>query len=91
MGTRTLHELLSELAAALRTGSISDADRAQLQQLHTELSGVLAEAQKPGSKPAPAPELRTDVRGAIERLEEEHPRLTSVLSRVLDTLSELGV
>jgi len=88
MADRTLRELMTELDATLRSGrELSAEDRALLEQIQTELGVALA--ARPSSPPPPR--LRQSVGDALQRLQIEHPRLSSLLSSALDTLSDLGV
>ena len=86
---RPLGELLGELSSALRTGTLSEADRVALERVHADLDAALHTRRQPS---AAAPHgLRDELRSTIERLEREHPRLTAILGRLLDRLSELGL
>ena len=86
--TKPLQELLAELDAALRAGSTIDPeDRALLERVHSELELALA---TPRSSATPHT-LRESLRDALDRLQAEHPQLSGLLSRTLDTLSDLGI
>jgi hypothetical protein len=87
MADRTLRELMTELDATLRSGrELSAEDRALLERAHAELAAALA------AKPVAATAgLRTSVGDALQRLQIEHPRLSSLLSATLDALSDVGV
>lgn len=86
MSDKTLRDLLTELKAQLQNDAITKAERAELQQLHSNLEAALREPAK-SAKPG----LQSDVQSAVERLEGNHPKLTSLLARVLDALSDVGV
>jgi hypothetical protein len=87
MPTKPLQELLLELDETLRSGgTIKDEDRELLEQLHVDLTAVL------GPEPTPEPHtLRDHISDAIDRVQAEHPRLSSLLSATLDALSDLGL
>jgi len=88
MTDKHLEELASEINASLRTGAVAEKDRAVLEDVHSELQAVL-------SAPAPVAEpprsLLDKLTQAIEQLESDHPRLTSLLSKSLDLLSDVGI
>jgi hypothetical protein len=87
MTDKHLKELAGEIGVSLQSPAVNERDRAVLEQVHTELQAVLAE-------PAPAKPplgLRDKLKQAIEQLEGEHPRLTSLLSTSLDALSDVGI
>lgn len=89
MADKRLQELVVELDKTLRAGgAISDEDRALLERVHRELEVTLA--GRP-SEPTPPPTLQGNLRAALERVQAEHPRLSSLLSATLDALSDLGV
>jgi hypothetical protein len=87
MADRTLRELMTELDATLRSGrAISAEDRALLERTRADLEAALA------SQPtATTPRLRQSVGDALQRLQIEHPRLSSLLSAALEALSDVGV
>ena len=88
MTDKHLKELASEIGASLQDDSVSARDRAVLEQVHTELQAVLSEPAPPAKPPL---SLRDKLTHAIEQLEGEHPRLTSLLSKSLDVLSDVGI
>ena len=91
MTQRPLQELLAELELTLRSGGkISPEDRALLERVQVDLEVALA-SQPPAAAPAEPHSLRDSVREALDRVQVEHPRLSSLLSRTLDALSDLGV
>lgn len=78
---------MDELDATLRSGrALSADDRALLERAHAELAAALA-----AQPAAPTPGLRQSVGDALQRLQVEHPRLSSLLSATLDALSDVGV
>jgi uncharacterized protein (UPF0147 family) len=84
MTDKHLEELANEVRASLRDGAVAEKNRATLEQVHSELQAVLGAAEPPR-------DLRNKLEHAIEQLESDHPRLTSLLSRSLDLLSEIGI
>jgi hypothetical protein len=83
MEQAALKDTLAEVETALR-GKLTDADRATLEQTRSELHAALGEGGKSSA-------LGGGLRSALEKLEGEHPKLTAVLSKALDALSDLGV
>lgn len=88
MTDKHLKELASEIGVSLKGDAVTDRDRAVLEQVHAELQTVLAE---PAPLAKPPLGLRDKLKQAIEQLEGEHPRLTSLLSSSLDLLSDVGI
>ena len=88
MTEKHLEELADEIKASLRTGAVVEKDRALLEQVHSELKSVLSTTPE-GAKPQQS--LREKLAHAIEQLESDHPRLTSLLSKSLDLLSDVGI
>jgi len=62
--------------------------RVLLKRVHSELQAALV---VPAPLASPPVGLRDQLSRAIEQLEGEHPRLTSLLSKSLDLLSEVGI
>jgi hypothetical protein len=88
MPPQTIHELLAELESSLRSGAnLSDAERARLTQVHADLKAAVSVHP---SAPPPHP-LSERVREAVERLQVDHPRLSSLLTATLEALSDLGL
>ena len=88
MTDKHLKDLATEIETSLQNDAVTEADRAVLEQVHPELQAVLARPAPLASRPAG---LRDKLSHAIERLEGEHPRLTSLLSKSLDVLSDVGI
>jgi hypothetical protein len=84
MTQRHLKELIAEIEASLQSDAITPPDRAMLEQVHADLTASLIADQ-------PAPGLRNTLNAAIERLENEHPQLTTLLAKALDVLSDVGL
>jgi len=87
MTAKTLQELVIEVDAVLRNYVIANEDRPLLERLRADLEAALA--SRPSAEPASS--LRNNLQAAIRGLELDHPRLTSLLSKTLDTLSDLGL
>ena len=87
MSDKSIHELLTELEASLRGGqAISEQDRELLGKVHAEVSAAVR--AKPGHS---VPSVKPGVQTAIDQLSAKYPHLSSLLSRTLDALSDLGV
>jgi hypothetical protein len=87
MTDERLKDLAHEIEDSLRSPAVPERDRALLEDVHAELKTALSslpQSVQTGS-------LRSKLRVAIERLEGEHPHLTSLLSKALDALSDIGV
>lgn len=84
MTQKHLKDLANEIESSLQQGSVSERDRSVLEQVHSEIQAALA-------APAQPENLRDRLNHAVERLEGEHPRLTSLLSKALDVLSDVGI
>lgn len=99
MPDKALERLLVEVNSALDDGSISQADRSLLERVREDLEAANRAASAPVAVPAPparaggrsASQLRETLSAAVERLEMQHPELTSLLGKTLDALSDLGV
>ena len=88
MTDKHLEELADEIKASLRDGAVAEHNRTALEQVHSELQAVLGGAAPVAEPPL---DLRNKLKRAIEQLESDHPRLTSLLSKSLDMLSEVGI
>ncbi|MDG2336239.1 MAG: DUF4404 family protein [Myxococcota bacterium] len=86
-GAQSLREILDELHTALRESpDIGDEGRAALLKTVAEIEEVLNEDRAEGSTT-----IRQQLSQAIGQFEESHPKLTSVVGRVADSLSDLGI
>jgi hypothetical protein len=85
---RPLDEILDELHDTLdRSGEIGEEARANLREAADDIRRALADAPE-----APVESSLTDrLRATIEDFEESHPRLTAVVGRLADALSDLGI
>ena len=79
MNDKHLKDLAHEIESSLQSKDVSERDRGVLKDLQTALA-----------TPAPGG-LRDRLSHAVERLEGEHPRLTQLLSKALDALSDVGI
>ena len=87
MTDKSIHELLTELEASLRSGqAISEQDRELLGQVHADVSAAVQAEPGQGD-----PAVKSGLQAAIDQLSAKHPHLSSLLSRTLDALSDLGV
>ena len=85
MPHKHLEDLANQIERSLQSDHVSERDRSVLEQVHSELQTTLA---RPASPPA---SLRDRLSHAVDRLEGEHPRLTELLSKALDALSDVGI
>ena len=85
--SRSLRQILDELHAALeRAPEIGEQSRSALRRASEEIREALErpEEARPGS-------LAEQLTAAVERFEVAHPQLTSLVGRVADALSDLGI
>ena len=86
MSQERLRETLVELRRELERTDASDHEaRERVQQVARELDAWLERAEGPEES------LPERLREAVVRFEEEHPRLSATLQRVVDALSDLGI
>jgi uncharacterized membrane protein len=84
---RSLHQILDELRAALEAApEIGDEGRNALRDAADDIRAALDEpdAERSGS-------LSDQLSQALERFEESHPQLTSIVGRVADALADIGI
>ena len=87
MSSKSLQTLVHEIEETLRAGGpIKQDDRDLLMQLKRDLNAVLDAQPMTGTSP-----LRDRLSDAVNRLQADHPRLSSLLSATFDALSDLGV
>ena len=90
MSKEHLHELLQELHKELESTDSVDADnRSLLAGLASEIGEVLDSAG--GEEPEPEESLGERLLDAGRDFEDSHPRLVSLIGRVADALSQIGV
>ena len=87
--TRKLQKTLEELHAELDRAELDAELRSELRRTADEIRDALA------SSGTTAPDLPATIgdrlRAAIERFEQEHPKLTLATGRVVDALAEMGL
>ena len=84
--TRQLREAVSDLVAQLRSDDEGiDGALPELERLHDELEGLLAEQAPPPAS------LGERLRATLDRFESRHPRTTMMVGRIADSLSEMGL
>ena len=84
----SLNEIIDELREALE--SPDDLD----EELRAELRGAaeeILEALDPNHERELSSSLRDRLTNTLERFEKSHPRLTEIIGRVADSLSDLGI
>lgn len=86
-GQRTLAELVEELSRALETGEIPSAEMSQLTETTAHLVEELRQRKKSGSLPT----LRDRLEQAALALETQHPVISGLTLRLVETLSTLGI
>ncbi len=89
MPRNQLRESITHLQEELSTGDpLSAEDRQTLESVLGEVSEILeSDTTKPSSSARAVDELPT----LVERFETTHPQLASVLGRIADSLSQLGI
>jgi hypothetical protein len=85
--TRPLSEILDELNDVLEASpELGEEGREALKQVAGNIRSALEES--PGDH---AESLSTQLSQALEQFEGSHPKLTHIVGRVLDALSDLGI
>ncbi len=83
-----ISEILAELHEALEVSADLNEDlRADLRDAATEIQQAL---DQPGPDMVPA-SLRDRLSASLDRFEGSHPRLTAIVGRIADALSDLGI
>ncbi len=84
----SLTEILEELREALEAPDDLDEDvRAELRSAAQEI----LEALDPDHERALSRSVLDSLTDSIERFEKSHPRLTEIIGRVADALSDMGI
>jgi len=84
---RTLREILDELHAALDDApEIGDEGRNALRKAADDIRSALDEPDVERTE-----SLGDQLSQALERFEESHPQLTSIVGRVAEALSDIGI
>jgi uncharacterized protein YukE len=89
-----LRATLKELEAELNSvDSLDDETRAMLAEAMREIEAKLQARQEatPADREDSDDTLAGGLRDAIERFESTHPTLTQILSRLVDTLGQIGI
>jgi len=82
-----MEELLAQLRKEVAGArELSEGQRARMTALQAQLEDSLAAEEAP-----PAGRLRDVLRGQIDEFQREHPTLTLVLGRILDSLNKMGI
>jgi F0F1-type ATP synthase membrane subunit b/b' len=85
--SRSVQEILDELHAALESApEIGDVARDALRQAVDDIRAALDE---PGREREES--LADQLSQAVDRFEQAHPQLTSIVGRVADALSDIGI
>jgi hypothetical protein len=85
--SRPLHQILDELQEALEAApEVGEEGRAALRKAAEDIRTALDEPE--GSA---ATSLSDQLTEALERFEEDHPQLTSIVGRITETLSDIGI
>ena len=86
---RALREVLDELHEALAAASdLDDEGREALAEVARKIHENLEREERPAGE---WQSLRQRLMESVERFEESHPRLTEIVGRVAESLSELGI
>ena len=84
-----LRESIAHLQEELSAGvPLSPEDRAQLESVLGEVSGIL---DSEGEEASGTHVTFGDLPSLVERFETTHPKLAAVLGRIADSLSQLGI
>lgn len=90
MANDKLHDLLIQLHEELgRAGNAGGASGAILKDLRRDIARMLE--QPDGGPGAQRASLAENLRNAISRFEASHPGMTSLMNRVCDALSDIGI
>lgn len=83
-----LREALGEVHDLLEnTRELASEDRAELRSAMRDIQNALSE----GSTDTLSGSIAEGLRAAVGRFEDRHPRLTEVIGRIADSLSEMGI
>jgi hypothetical protein len=87
MPQKQMQELLAELRREVAGAeTLSEAQRQRMEELQEEIERRMAE-EPPRREGSPA----DMVRAQIDEFQREHPTLTMVLGRILDSLNKMGI
>ncbi len=81
-------EILAELHEVLEaSGDLAENVRDELREAAEEIRQAL----DPSDEREMSVSLRDRLSGALENFEESHPRLTGIVGRIADALSDMGI
>lgn len=85
---QNIQDALRDLHEALEAAKdLDERDRGELASTIEEIQALLGDSNGEGESET----LGGRLRAAVERFEDRHPELTSVIGRVADSLSEMGI
>ena len=85
MSQKELHQLVEKLRDELNSLKVNDTGKNELNSLLTEIEKQLSESSvKETHEP-----LLKNIQSHIEQFEAEHPRMTNILSEVMNKLSNI--
>ena len=88
----SLQGILDELHEALEASpEVGEAGRSALHRAAEEIRAALDENGSPAAEDASEGSLVDQLNAALERFEGSHPRLTGIVGRIADSLSDLGI
>lgn len=84
---RSLNAILDELHGALEDSpEVGEEARASLKKTAEQIRQALEAPENPEGE-----SLRDQLSAAVERFEVAHPRLTGLVGRIADAMSDLGI
>ena len=90
--TDSLQGILDELHDALEASSdVGEEQRAALRRAAHEIRAALGDDARAAAETADSGTLVDQLNAALERFEGSHPRLTQIVGRIADSLSDLGI
>ncbi len=88
----TLEGILDELHEVLESSpDVGEAGRSALQRAAVDIRAALDAVPASGSSDDESDSLIERLNDALERFEGSHPRLTQIVGRIADSLSDLGI
>ncbi len=85
----SLNEILNELHQALEASDdLGDGARERLRDAAREIQQAIGDEASPSDSPQP---LVDRLNEAIESFEGKHPKLTGIVGRIADALSDMGI
>ena len=90
MNKKQLDERLKELHSELkRIKSVGEKELQILEQLNTDIQGILA--QKESDQSQSYDQLDERLKSAMEQLAASHPQITSLMGQIADMLARIGI